>query len=198
MDRCMNGVPLDLHRFCSHRFWFPGPACSHLDATTFIRMKVHSYRIHSAIACLVALNLSLSACKVDSEKSSATAAQEATPKLPEESAPIMVWRGPGEVGYVRVELRNCETSGQITQELVVKSATNLESRTFRGLMLQWPPSITTQPQISQIFVPSPEGMRGNSVCPASVLATLSSDGKLMLYANGTGYLCPAYVLKPND
>jgi hypothetical protein len=113
--------------------------------------------------------------------------------------PILVWHGPSEIGYLRVELWNKPASERpFTQELVVKSASYEGSVTYNGLMLRVPTEIKMDPVITQIFVRSPSDIEAHKFREFSILATLAPDGTLRLYGYGNNLFIPACVLRPCD
>jgi hypothetical protein len=107
-------------------------------------------------------------------------------------APLMVWRGVSDVGYLRVELWSRPTANEPhNEDLVVKSASPEYTATYSGVMVQVPYDIKTEPDVRQMYIGIP-----NLVPKLSVLATLSADGTLRLYECGMRTLLPPCVLHP--
>jgi hypothetical protein len=111
--------------------------------------------------------------------------------------PIMVWRGASEVGYLRVELWVRPTASDVhNQELVVKSVSREYTETYSGVMIPLPYDIKTEPDVRQMFIRvSDTGVPGFSR-ELSIVATISVDGTLHLYACGVRSLVPPCVLHP--
>jgi len=112
-------------------------------------------------------------------------------------APLMVWRGQSEIGYLRVELWGRTTAGQpLSQDLIINTATDEGRVTYNGMMVQWPSDIKTEPLIVQVFVRSLGDLEERHKRDLSILATLAPDGTLRLYACGSRRFIRPCALKP--
>lgn len=112
-------------------------------------------------------------------------AQDSSAKTEAQRKLSIVWGGQSEIGFLKAELWNVSGPGKHHfQELVIYSPSEMETPTYEGMMIPLPSDVRTEPSISQVFARSSADLEAGGKKDLRVVATLSPDGTLRLYACG--------------
>lgn len=109
---------------------------------------------------------------------------------------ILGWSGQSELGYLRVELWTPDAQEPRASRLVIKCASLLGVTTHVGHVVLLPDDLRSEHSINQLFVATAEDMARNGRHGSPVVAAISVDGTLRLYAVGPCEFRARPSLKP--